>query len=400
MLFSILIAIIVGVMFGCVSGLIPGIHVNLISVILLESSMFLFNFFSPLSVCIIIISTAITHSFLDSIPSIFLGAPDSDQILSVLPGHRLLNNGQGHYAVVLTLIGSYGALLISIIFVPIIIKILPIMYVLIKDFIAQILVVIILFIILKDGNRFYNFIFFLLSGFLGIICFNLPNQTNILFPLLSGLFGVSLLIPSLFEKNSSFPKQKNSFRFNVKIIKLELQLFLSFFVGFIASFLPGFGSSQAAILATIPQKNPTPEEFLILTGGINTVNFTLSLVTFYLLSKARNGAVVSISKLFNEWSLEVFILFFIIALIVGSLALFIGINLSKTFALYFSKLPYKKVLLSVILFIFLMSFILSGIQGIIILLTSISIGIVSSRFNTAKSFLLGCLILPVIINLW
>ncbi|MBT6774490.1 hypothetical protein HOA91_03905, partial [Candidatus Woesearchaeota archaeon] len=41
-------------------------------------------------------------------------------------------------------------------------------------------------------------------------------------------------------------------------------------VGFIAAFLPGFGSSQAAIVATNIVGDIGDEGFLALVGGINT----------------------------------------------------------------------------------------------------------------------------------
>jgi TctA family transporter len=38
---------------------------------------------------------------------------------------------------------------------------------------------------------------------------------------------------------------------------------------------------------------------MILVGGLNTVNFVLSLVTFLVLDKARNGAVIAIKELIS-----------------------------------------------------------------------------------------------------
>ena len=90
---QILIAILIGVTAGTFTGLTPGIHVNLVALILVSMSPFLASYFSLISIAVIILSCAITHTFIDSIPSIYLGAPDSDQALTVLPGHRLLRKG-------------------------------------------------------------------------------------------------------------------------------------------------------------------------------------------------------------------------------------------------------------------------------------------------------------------
>ena len=128
MLLELIIALLLGLLAGTITGLIPGIHINLISVILLGFSAFLLNLTSPLTLVIFITSMAITHTFLDFIPSIFLGAPDEDSFLSVLPGHQLLLKGRAYYAIIFTLYGSLTALFIILIFTPLFIKILPKIY--------------------------------------------------------------------------------------------------------------------------------------------------------------------------------------------------------------------------------------------------------------------------------
>ena len=55
------------------------------------------------------------HSFVDSIPSVFLGAPDEDTVLSVLPGHRLLLSGKGLDAVACAAQGSLAGACVAIV---------------------------------------------------------------------------------------------------------------------------------------------------------------------------------------------------------------------------------------------------------------------------------------------
>src|SRR3989344_2613407 len=100
MIIELVVALIVGILAGTFTGLFPGIHINLVSVFLVSASPALLQYTSPISLAVFITSMAITHSFLDFIPSIFLGAPDEDSFLSILPGHELLKKGGGHEAVV------------------------------------------------------------------------------------------------------------------------------------------------------------------------------------------------------------------------------------------------------------------------------------------------------------
>ena len=329
---DVLIAILCGVLSGIITGLIPGIHVNLISVLLLSFSPLLLPFTGITSLLVYIISLSITHSFLDSIPSIYLGAPDAGQELNVLPGHRLLHQGMGHSAILYTVIGSLGTLLLGIIFFPLFMHGMKIIYPILRDSIGILLIIIMSYMVLKDkGKRIKSLAFFLISGSLGLLVFGIPTLSQPLFPLLSGLFGVSIILDSL-AQNSSIPNQQPSSLLTLTKTNLQKALGAATGVGFIAAFLPGFGSSQAAIVATNIVGDIGDEGFLTLVGGINTANFLLSIATVHILEKARNGAIVVVRTLIGEVTLEHVFLFLSVALIVGGVATLLAIFLSKQFA--------------------------------------------------------------------
>ena len=125
---------------------------------------------------------------------------------------------------------------------------------------------------------------------------NIPNIDNVLFPLLSGLFGFSVLFLSLMQ-NTSVPSQKTDVKLDLDLKDSGKAVVGATSVGFMASFLPGLGSSQAAIIATQFLREIGDKGFMVLVGGINTVNFTLSLITLYVLDKARNGAVLAMTEI-------------------------------------------------------------------------------------------------------
>jgi putative membrane protein len=106
MLIEIILFLILGVVLGTFTGLTPGIHTNLIGIFIVSISGF-FLFVNPIYFIVIITSMAITHTFVDFIPSVFLGCPDTDTELSILPGHELLKEGLGYEAVYLTCYGKH-----------------------------------------------------------------------------------------------------------------------------------------------------------------------------------------------------------------------------------------------------------------------------------------------------
>src|SRR3989344_1953478 len=118
MFLSLLIPLVLGILSGIITGLVPGIHVNLVTVLLLSFSPILLTFTSGLHLAVYIISLAITHTFLDTLPSIYLGAPDESKALSALPGNRLLLKGEAHNAVLYTVLGSFGSLVLATLLIP------------------------------------------------------------------------------------------------------------------------------------------------------------------------------------------------------------------------------------------------------------------------------------------
>ena len=73
---QLILAILIGILAGTLTGLIPGIHINLVSVIIIGFFHAVSLSPNPLLLVIFIVSMATAHTFLDFIPSIYLGAPD------------------------------------------------------------------------------------------------------------------------------------------------------------------------------------------------------------------------------------------------------------------------------------------------------------------------------------
>jgi putative membrane protein len=397
MFLEVLIALLAGVLAGTFTGLIPGIHVNLIALLVLSFSPLLLQITSPIILGVFIISLAITHTFLDSLPSIYLGAPDEAQALNVLPGHRLLHRGEGHNAIVYTIIGSSGCLLLGIILFPLFIVSMEKIYPVVKGLIGYILLLIMIFMIVKDkGKRLKSLVLFLMAGCLGLIVFNIPNLKQPLFPLLSGLFGFSILLVSLLQK-SVIPKQDLSKPLTISKKNVAKSVSAASGVGFIAAFLPGFGSSQAAIVATNIVGDIGDEGFLSLVGGINTANMLISIATAYVLNKARNGAILTVNKLLGGIGFEEMLLFLGVALVVGGIAAMLALSISKVFSKFIVKIKYNYIVWSIIGFIVLLTLYFDSVIGLIVLVTATAIGLIASFWGVGKNHLMGCLILPVIL---
>ena len=93
--------IILGCIAGVFTGLIPGIHMNTVSLSLI--------YLMPKNTELIyfIIAMSVVHTFVDFIPSILFGAPEAENFLSILPGHKMLLEGKGLEAIKITVLEDY-----------------------------------------------------------------------------------------------------------------------------------------------------------------------------------------------------------------------------------------------------------------------------------------------------
>ena len=239
-------------------------------------------------------------------------------------------------------------------------------------------------------------IVFFLSGVLGIVTLGWPNLNQPLFPLLSGLFGVSTLLLSL-QQNVKIPPQLISETVKIDKLSQAKAILAAMLSGGLAGLLPGLGSAQAAILAMELVPGLNMFAFLILVGGINTVNFAVSLVTLYTLGKARNGAVVAVLELLKTITTTQLLIFLGTALFAGSIATLLTLFIAKKFAVWMEKVNYRKLCLMVIAFITILSFVFDGFLGLLILGTSTALGLLSPLLGIKRSNAMGCLLLPVIL---
>ena len=391
MLIQILFFLFIGILAGTFTGLIPGIHINLIGVLLISLSASLFISINPVYLVVFIASMAITHTFIDFIPSVFLGCPDTDTELSVLPGHELLKKGQGYQAVILTCYGSLAAIFILILIsfpsVLIISKIYNFMPVLIPG----LLILASFFLISTEKKKLTALFIFLLSGFLGLCVLNLPSINQPLLPLLTGLFGSSMLIISIKNK-TQIPKQEIT-KPKIKILK---PLFGAIIASPLCSFLPGLGSGQAAIIGnTISRTNK--KGFLVLLGATNTLVMGFSFISLYVISKTRTGAAVAIQEIIGTLSPKLLILILAVTIISGIISFFLTIFLAKTFAKKIGAFNYTIASLITLLILVLIVFLASGFLGILALIASTLTGIYCISLKVRRTNMMGCLLLPTII---
>ncbi len=263
-----MLSVLAGVAVGVATGLVPGLHLN---------SFLPALFFMPGGVGFTI-GVAISHSFFDFIPSVFLGVPDEASALSVLPAHRLVLQGHGLKAFRITVIGGLAAALAAIVALPLLFIAAPFAP-LLRELTPWLLAMALAFLLLDSRHRLLTFVAMLLSAMAGLTAGGI-----VIMPLLAGFFGVSTIVHSL-KSRSILPPQRDSD--SIALRPRAAVLAAAFALP--TSLLPGVSASISGAMAKAFGAMDI-EEFLAALGGINTVYAFMAVLAIFVVGHPRSGA--------------------------------------------------------------------------------------------------------------
>lgn len=390
-MFEILAYILAGCFLGIISGILPGIHINLLSIML---ATYIPN--ADIKIVACIIAMGIVHSFVDFIPSICFGAPHEDNFINVLPGHRYFMEGQAYKAIMLTVIGGLFGIALGLLFLPIFFTIGTKFFYEIREFFGYILIATITLMIFseKGNKKLWAVIIVLLSGFLGYIVLRSSAVENGLFAAITGLFGISTLLESITENIIS--RKQVMKEICIKKIDAIKSSLLSIFGGSIVALIPGLGPNQAAFLVRQLYGRMKTQNYLIMIGGINTVNLMFSFFALYSIGKGRSGPAVAIQNLIflNKGQI---LLIIATVLIAASFGVFITIFIAKRILNKINKINYKKMNIAILFFVLFVIMAIAGGKGLLIAGTATGIGIVTIKTGIKRSLCMAFLILPIAI---
>ena len=408
---ELVIACFIGILIGTTTGMIPGIHVNTAGAILFASSTLLMTFLSAEFLCVLMVSMSIAHALIEFVPSMLLGVPQEGTATSILPGHRMVLEGRSKEVIRIVSVGGFGAIIITILMLPIFAITLPIMHNVTKPFTWLILLVASIYLTHKLTANFRDFLWslllFVLSGILGWIIFQTPiSSGTTLMCIFSGLFGISTILFSL-NDSSTIPHQNPFYELNIDYDKFK-SIFAGGITGAILGFLPGFGPAQGTVIAqavsgTNDNNDDDTVNFLLATSGLNISDCLFSLIAIYIIGNPRSGIAVYMSYLIFEMGLNHLAIFIFASLIAVSVSLVLSLKLGDSFSRLMGGVDYKKLSISVILlqivilYIFIFYYKAPVIYMTIALITSTAMGMLPHYIGIGKSHLMGVLIVPAII---
>ncbi|MDN7026179.1 hypothetical protein FGU65_15055 [Methanoculleus sp. FWC-SCC1] len=397
MLIGILVGTGIGVLLGTVSGLVPGIHANTMAGVLLSLQAALLAYLDPAVLATAMFAALVTHTFLDIVPSTFLGIPDADTALAVLPAHALCLEGRGEEAVRISALGSALGVVLALPLLVLFFSLLPSLQPAIDWGIGLLILAVAGFLIVISESPGWAAAIFGVSGLLGLFTFRYSylawhtvGDSAVLMPLLAGLFGISVLLTA---SRGAMPPQEPGGPSGEECAVVKGSV-LGAAAGALVGWLPGLSNATAnALLTGAIGYDSRPRDYILATGAANTVNAFLALAAFYALGRTRNGVMVALSA-GDVPPLTGLLLGGVLA----ALAAYLLTVRTAAFASLLGSVDAARLNYGVIVFVVLLSLLLSGPFGGLVLLLAVAVGLVPQMVNVRRVYCMGAIMLPVMLS--
>jgi len=370
--------LLIGIAGGTLSGISPGIHVNTLAALLsglgLRDNLMLF-------------AMGLTHTFLDVIPSAFLGVPDEGSALGVLPAHRLVLKGKAMEVVRIALWASFLSVLMVVPLIPLYSRIAPLYRPLYGR--AAVLILAFLLVMTERGiKKIYALVVFILAGILGILTFRLGLKQPF-YHLFTGLFGIPVIAAALLA-GGKLPAVEDDGGVGMKKKRLLAFSAVGTALGGVASLVPAFTASQAALLGSFFSRDE--RSFLTVVFSVNTANFLFSTFNFLLTGRRRNGIVV----LMEPQSRGAIGFYILAALLISLVILLYGEPLALLILSVLRRVNYRVLNASVLAFLVVLSAVFDGFLGLLVLTGASMIGILARELGVKRTNCMGVLMLPIL----
>ena len=389
-----------GICLGTISGLTPGLHANNFALLLAAVAPSVP--FAPRLVGAAMLAAGVVHTFLDVVPALALGVPDTAMAASALPSHRLVLGGRGREALRLSALGSGLAVVFALpLAVPVTLAMLRV-YPVLAEHLPVVLTAVAAAVIATEPTahaRRGALLSFLASAILGAVTLDIPAGSvlpvgSMLAPLFGGLFGAPVLIDAM--GGSGVPPQDDpTVRTNGRSVGgLALLGTLS---GAVVGYLPGVSSAIAATLALVS----TPREFgargfVVTTSGVNTSNALFALCALIAFGNPRTGVLVALDRSGAPLAWPLLVASVLLAASIGFvLVLVVGDRYLRVVR----RLDHTTLSVGVLGVLTVLSALFAGLVGVGVFAISTVIGLLPARLGARRVSLMGVLIGPLILGI-
>ena len=417
-------AALVGTVLSAFLSCIPALHIYNVAALLVILAVKVRGLVPDEALAMFMLGLVVGYAVLNTIPSIFLGAPDESTIFVVLPGQKYLMERRGFEAAVLTGIGGLGGLLILLLLAPILPTVLPIVRRVVGPHLHWILGAVILFMLMSEwpkgsdrGStrlaRFFDawrsvgagLLTFLLSGVLGFVLFygNLvPTEMAFqnLMPAFVGLFALPWVLQNIVSR-ACVPDQYVAGSLDLSPRLIVRGVGAGALGGLFAAFFPVVTGGIGGFLAGHATAQRDDRLFILSQGTSKLIYYVGAFVFFFVpgVHLTRGGMAWMLSVLYSPRTPAIYWVTIAAMLISGGLAFLMLLWLSRGAIRLVTRIDYRWISAATLLVLVALVYLLTGWGGLLIALIAMGIGLMPVMWGARRMNCMGVLLVPLVLRL-
>ena len=430
-----------GALVASTLSLVPALHIYNVAGLLILGTAALGPFLPPEHLAMLFLGMITSYAILNTIPSIFLSAPDDSTVFVVLPGQKYLMQRRGYEAAVLTGIGGLGGVAVLVLLTPIAPRLFPALRAILQQHIHWLLWTIIAYMLLSEWpkgtdrqpagwRRWWDgwksltagLVTFLLSGLLGFVLMYrsiLPPASAYqnLLPAFVGLFAVPWVLQNLLAR-VELPDQFVARSVDTTPWLVVRGTLAGALGGLFAAFFPVVTGGIGGFIAGHATAQRDDRLFIISQGASKVVYYVGGFLLFFVpgLHLTRGGMAWMVSTLWHPYTPHDYYLAVAAVVVTGVLSFFFLLGLTRLAIRLVARVHYRWISLGTLILLLLIvtavpaagewigggtpaSALRAGLGGLLICGVATGIGLIPVLWGSRRMNCMGVLLLPIGLNM-
>ena len=419
-----LLMAVAGAMVASVLSLVPALHIYNVAGFIILATATLGDLVEPELLAMFFLGLITGYAMLNTIPSIFLSAPDDSTVFVVLPGQKYLLQQRGYEAVVLTGIGGLGGIAVLALLTPVASSLFPALRAILQPHLHWILWTVIAFMLISEWpkgsdrapaglRRWWDgwksltagLVTFLLSGLLGFVLLyrSLVPVTvayQNLLPAFVGLFAVPWILQNILSR-VELPRQHIASTVDVTPWLFLRGTFAGALGGLFAAFFPVVTGGVGGLIAGHATAQRDDRLFIISQGASKVVYYVGGFLFFFVpgLHLTRGGMAWMLSSLWSSYTPQTYYLAVAAVVLSGVISFFLLLLMTRLVIKLIGKVHYRWVSLGTMAVLLVIVVGMTGWGGLLICGVATGIGLIPVLWGSRRMNCMGVLLLPIALNM-
>jgi putative membrane protein len=390
-MFVMLLVAVAGALVASVLSLVPALHIYNVAGFIVLATATLGDLVSPELLAMFFLGLITGYAVLNTIPSVFLSAPDDSTVFVVLPGQKYLLQRRGYEAVVLTGVGGLGGIAVLALLTPVASSLFPALRAIVQPHLHWILWTVIAYMLISEWpkgsdrapagwRRWWDgwkslaagLVTFLLSGLLGFVLFYrslvpVAVAYQNLLPAFVGLFAVPWILQNLLSR-VELPRQHITRTVDATPWLFLRGTFVGALGGLFAAFFPVVTGGIGGFIAGHATAQRDDRLFIISQGASKVIYYVGGFLLFFVpgLHLMRGGMAWMLSSLWSSYTPQTYYLAVAAVVLSGVVSFFLLLLMTRLAMKLVGKVHYRWISLGTLVVLLAIVVGITGWGGLLI----------------------------------